>query len=293
MAFPVLRNSLSFFLLVFIGCTPLLGGGSAVTSSLKNRGPISIDPQNPYLAANQFLREQTESSKELAGFLNLKGYPSSLELKESAFSPLELIFYYATAEERYDLTKSDNSWLITGPFREKDATLPPPPLETAPVSSPLKKGTPVPVPTFKSPSGFSSPEPSHPSEAIPTPTAVPPEPVKPVKVKSALETSRPEPALSAAAEEEEPLAEISPRGDLVHYVTMQGETLSIIARWYTNDRSNAGKLGRLNRLKSSNDLAIGDTIVIPSYMIKNKVRLTEESLAKVQATALSEMQKNR
>lgn len=304
MEFPALRKFSLFSLLTLcVGCTPILSSDSAVIDSLKNRGAVTLDPQNPYLAANRFLKDEMATSTELAGFLNLKGYPASLELKESAFNPLELIFYYPSIGERYDLTKSQQGWIINGPYRDGSKIEPivsPTPRAPLPTSTPIAKkeakkalptpnvDTPLPTPTA---SGFSSPEPTEVPTVFATPSPVPTEELAPVKVKSALETSRPEPALSAAAESEQPLAEISPRGDLVHYVTLPGETLSIIARWYTEDRANAGKIGRLNRLKSSDSLSIGDTIVIPSYMIKNKVRLSEESLTKLQAVAQAEKQR--
>jgi hypothetical protein len=73
-------------------------------------------------------------------------------------------------------------------------------------------------------------------------------------------------------------AELSPKGDLVHYVTYPGETLYMIARWYTYDRENGPRLARINRLNNADRLALGDEIVVPAYMLKNKNRLSEEAL---------------
>lgn len=70
-------------------------------------------------------------------------------------------------------------------------------------------------------------------------------------------------------------AEITPKGDLVHYVTFEGETLEIIARWYSGDVSNAERLGRMNRLSATQALVPGDTVIVPAYMVRNSYRLSE------------------
>ena len=70
----------------------------------------------------------------------------------------------------------------------------------------------------------------------------------------------------------QPLAELTPKGDLVHYVTGNNETLTTLAEWYTRDKSTIGKIARLNNLKATAKLSPGDVIVIPSYLVKNKVR---------------------
>jgi hypothetical protein len=89
--------------------------------------------------------------------------------------------------------------------------------------------------------------------------------------------------LRALAEKESTnKAELTPKGDLVHYVTLQGETLSNIARWYTFDRENAKRLARINELKNPDQLSLGDIVIIPSYLVKNQRRLTESGLAAIQ-----------
>lgn len=76
-------------------------------------------------------------------------------------------------------------------------------------------------------------------------------------------------------------AELSPKGDLVHYVTYPGESLEIISRWYTFDEANRGAIARINNVEPSNSLAIGDTIVVPAYLLRNKNRLDEPALKAV------------
>jgi len=76
-------------------------------------------------------------------------------------------------------------------------------------------------------------------------------------------------------------AEITPTRDLVHYVTFAGETLSMIARWYTLDRANAGRLARINNMRDPNNLSLGDVIIVPSYLLRNEKRLSKQALDKL------------
>lgn len=65
-------------------------------------------------------------------------------------------------------------------------------------------------------------------------------------------------------------AELTPRGDLVHYVIAPNETIEQIAGWYTDNPANAEKLLRLNSLQK---LEVGDVVVVPNYMVKKKTRM--------------------
>jgi hypothetical protein len=79
-------------------------------------------------------------------------------------------------------------------------------------------------------------------------------------------------------------AEETPRGDIVHYVTSPQETLSIIALWYSGEKENNERLGRINRIKGES-LSPGDTLVIPRYMVKNKKILSSALVEKIAASA--------
>ena len=83
--------------------------------------------------------------------------------------------------------------------------------------------------------------------------------------------------VALAAKAPDVMAEISPKGDLVHYVTLPAETLEAITRWYTFDAANTARIRRINQLPATG-LAQGDQVVIPAYLIKNKKRLDEGSL---------------
>ena len=56
----------------------------------------------------------------------------------------------------------------------------------------------------------------------------------------------------------------------VHTIQWPGETLSIIAKWYTGSSSNWGALAKANPKLNPNLIRIGDKISIPKGLIKNQ-----------------------
>lgn len=85
----------------------------------------------------------------------------------------------------------------------------------------------------------------------------------------------PTPLIRLRAEAAGHPAETTPRGDLVHHVTDPTETLHLIATWYTDGVANAPRLARINGRSSTAPLLLGDTIVVPAYLIENRNRLTD------------------
>lgn len=64
--------------------------------------------------------------------------------------------------------------------------------------------------------------------------------------------------------------------DIQHIVQFQGETLRLIADWYTGTPDNMQKLARINDLENPNALAMGQTIRIPRYLVTNGTPLTKK-----------------
>lgn len=271
-AFIVASCISSQFLVFFSGCSELSGPNfnstnvAELRSALIGKGIIKIDPSNPYLAAGQLLNSEKQVSESLTGFLSIRGEPSAVEVEKDKSSKLILKLYYTDLFERYELAATENDWVIAGPF--PDQSVPRTINETPATPSPKPANTPTYAVKYWGT----------------TPTAIP--------TVLTTTTSEPTVAVIPAAESEltptsQNLAEISPRGDVVHYVTLPGETISIISRWYTGERENASKIARLNRMKNADTLQIGDSIVIPSYMVKNKNRLNESALVEIQKSISS------
>lgn len=68
----------------------------------------------------------------------------------------------------------------------------------------------------------------------------------------------------------------STRAGYIHTVRWQGETLSLIARWYTGSWKNWKALADLNRSINPDRLVIGDKVVIPEALLKNRKPLPRD-----------------
>lgn len=282
-----------------------LGPNAALVNRLKNRGPVTISTENPFLAGNLLLTKEVERSEEVRGFIKHRGSPAAIEVRKEFFTPLTMQFYYPETRQQYSLELAEGVWVIAGPTtidREKmkeilallrgqsTQTRTSQPDEqnqshTAPGSDPATQhsstdGTEDPFlerlekasqdESFRSPAQATQQQ-----SAADTPLTLP----TPAVARTAAAQPSDSQVISALAKKYGGQnAEISPQGDLVHYVTYSGETLPMIARWYTFDRTNADKLARINNLRNPHTLSVGDMVVIPSYMLKNKSRMSEKAV---------------
>lgn len=280
---------LGALLLSISACTPSTQQHGSFINRLKNRGPVALSTENPYIASNLLVSREMDRSPEMRGFVETKGAPPAIEVDKPTFSSLTLKFYYPESREFYTLEEENDIWIIRGPntiprdTMKEVATLTrgmqgEPKLQLRVTSGQFKSAGTSPAPIAHSPASDSKPlSPLTPKAAIPKPSAEKP-PSQDQEAAVILKIKE----LSANSTQ----AELSPKGDLVHYVTYPGETLSMISRWYTHDRANAGRIARVNGLADPSGLKIGDTIVIPSYLLKNKQRLSEEAVTQLLPTSL-------
>lgn len=66
----------------------------------------------------------------------------------------------------------------------------------------------------------------------------------------------------------------------VHQVRWSGETLSVIAKWYTGDFENWKALTKANPKLNPNRMFIGAKILIPEDLVKNRDPMPQEFLGK-------------
>ena len=285
-------------------CTTPTITTNPILTRLKNRGPVAVSSDNPYVASNMMLDKVKQESEEVRGFLEKRGAPSVIEVEQGLFSEPSMFFYYAEHGEYYRLERDDEFWLIEGPFGMEEAKLaklrPLTQVQRAtqerlmtPPVAPVK--SPAPRPEAKQPVGEEKKMlPLHPeAKEMPLPGAAlaaaseapgnapavapvrPAAAAKPVEEKANVDQSL---IQQIIARGDKATGELTPKGDLVHYVTYPDEDLSIIARWYTYEAWNAGKIARVSGIAANKPLSPGDTLVIPAYLLKNKVRLTREGL---------------
>jgi hypothetical protein len=221
------------------------------------------------------------------GFINQRGTPAAIEVFKTWSGKATIQLYYLDRNQYYSAEEvGKKSWAISGPkpiplkgidllknlteFRQGDAALELKPDASKSPSSLILE----PAKTkFEEPKSLPVTTPSLPLTNTITPA--------PAQSSSPGTTESVIGLIQELSEETIEEAEVSPRGDIVHYVSFSGETLSIIARWYTLDVRNTGRISRINSLNNPSRLDIGDSIVIPSYLVKNKKMLTETSLKAV------------
>lgn len=63
-----------------------------------------------------------------------------------------------------------------------------------------------------------------------------------------------------------------------HTVRWKGETLSLIAQWYTGDIAAWKALADYNRLSDPKTIKIGDRILIPELLVKNRNPMPHEQV---------------
>lgn len=287
------------FLLILIcflsSCSSSLKLNNSLIKRLRNRGPVALSSDNPFIAANLLISNEAQNSPELAGFINHRGAPLAIEIHTELFEPVNMDFFYPKEQEVYSLEDYENTWIIRGPFPlDRDKMK-----EVLALTAGIKEDPKLSI--AKAPVATNVESPYSKSEVLETKPKVEevepessdikkpaPESEKITAFQSPYTSNVARSAAVSASQEEETIAklsqairetpELTPKGDAVHYVTYSGETLSMIARWYTNERANASKLARINKLNNPNKLDIGDTVIIPSYLLKNKKRLTEQAV---------------
>lgn len=264
-----------------VGCSQLPSPNRSLADRVKNRGPLVLSDENPYLASNLFLAREMDRSKEVSGFIRKHGAPAAIAVEGDYFEAVKVRLFYPESRTSYTVEDVGDAHVITGPtpLSSEESR------ELAQVTRDIQ-GVPV-LTTSVEPAGTTTARlPEGPEE-----NSAPPEGVarRLEKAKHQLAGTGEEPAdaLSRPATDG-PEAEISPKGDLVHYVTYPGETLSMIARWYTGDRANAGRIARINGLQNPDHVSIGDTVVVPKYLLSTTKRLTPRAIEALSATARSE-----
>ena len=65
----------------------------------------------------------------------------------------------------------------------------------------------------------------------------------------------------------------------VHTVEWPGETLPMIAQWYTGNKDNGKVLAKTNPDIAAEHLAVGDQVRIPLELVKNNKKMPKEFIA--------------
>lgn len=281
-----------------------LGASNNLDEQLANQGPIPLSADNPYVGTNYYLAQQMEKNAQLRGFIKHQGTPDAIEIRARLFRSLRVYLFYLDKHEAFLLEESNGDWIILGPERIPQSILVnfdrmTPVGRHAPLSTSKKASGKVTKDDEESISTLSWGE----DKTLPTVeqakvSELPPpvraakqsakkadKPVAKVKTSAADSKIAPLPPASKNASPEviDELSEVSnvdesPSGDIIHHVSFPGETLRIIAEWYTGDKNNANRLTRINEIAKPETLQLGQRIRIPRYLLKTMAPLPRSHL---------------
>jgi hypothetical protein len=204
-----------------------------------------VAKENRYLPANRLLAEHVQSSGVFNEQIAMMGQPDALRVERELFSPTQVVLYYAAKDQQINFIKRGSEWV-----REEPTLIDPE--ERAQIlgesGEALVAAAPEEVPAAMLPSIVEAP----------------------IEFKA-----RMSPAMLSHREAEFKRLK---NGDYKHTVTFSGETLALIADWYTGKPSNAASLAKASNRPTARTLAKGDVIIIPRRLMRNATALPEAAL---------------
>lgn len=254
-----------------------------VLLSLEGKEPLLLSEDNKYLAPNKLVSLLQQESESIRGFIRERGVPDAVRAVDASAKEGKVEFFYLAPDELYRLEQHQGVWIVLGPEPiQREYVLP---LRQA-VRNRMRSGAnTASADNVESNTDSQSPviEPS----SIGPGTGMSSSGSPPIEGTTSLPVARKAPSPSEiealAGKEKLPTAKINERGDLIHVVVSSQENFQALALWYTYDEANAEKIARINGKALSEKLLPGDTIAIPSYLVKNKKSLQPGLLQPLQS----------
>lgn len=249
------------------GCSTQLPFKGGLYQRLSNRGPVLLSTENPFLPANRLLSEELHNSAELRDFIAERGSPAAIEVTQSLLSSTELSLIYPAENEVYRLAQRKSGWSVGEPEALSTEVL-------EKIESELALGGVSLGDTGDAQKYVAAILPSGELAEDTTRASLAPSDMSGNK--------RGSPPNSAKRERNSVprLAKITvlKNGGLVHSVTFPGESLSVIAAWYTGATSNTTLIAKANKITKDKVVKIGQSVTIPSKLVKNRKPLSQAFL---------------
>lgn len=246
---------------------------NGLRTELANHGPMALSTSNPYIASNLFLAREIKLSSSLRGFIKYRGTPDGIQITKGFFRAPKVYLFYLDKNEGYLLENGNNDWFIRGPEQI-------PPSYKYRLSDIQATGGNAPLALNEQTAWQTSSTESNPERSISghrnslfseedikvSPQFTYPKQSAtgkgnyPYYTKPATTSNSKRAALQSV--------KLSQSGDLIHTVTYPGESLNIIASWYTGSKDYSGRIARINGIKNPNIVNLGEKIRIPRYMLK-------------------------
>jgi hypothetical protein len=264
MSFKSISIACALFLApVLTGCSGTTRSATGLYDRLNNRGPVLLSSDNPFLPANRLLSQELESSSEMRDFVAKRGSPAAIAVRNGILERTELSLFYPSESEVYTLVRKPSGWVVGAPEPLSDETLARLEEELAvggfstsrPAGAVLKDGGQGDLDQEHSARArFDGKWPSWPQQA----------------------TSN-----SHSGGRQSAVVRIARNGTLTHTVTFPGESLSVVAVWYTGAASNLYLISRANGIAPEQYLKLGEQVVIPAKIAKNKKPLTAAAVQRL------------
>jgi hypothetical protein len=246
-------------LLSVSGCSIRKHECGVLFDRLKGKGPVLIEPNNDSVASTKFFHETWRSSASIKHLVTQRGAPEAISVEREFLQPNRMRLFYPGQGQVYILDLHEDEWLVSG-------------------SEPIVQSD------FEK---LSRQRAALASGAVHSTVA---DQRLPMLVK-------PAPALQAGSLMHAPVSHLAPgefRGRLkppgvaavatlskqdsrsfVHTVTFTGESLALLADWYTDSEANASRLAAANKRSVLQPLRKGERIQIPSSLMLNPEPLPE------------------
>ncbi len=240
-----------FCAVLMSGCVGGVVGGGPVLERLNGRGPVMLASDNPYLPANRLLEDEMKASNAMREFVDRRGRPTAIGVTRGILKRPEIQLYYPDAGEVYSFKHKGGDWLTRGPEEISSADR-----EVLALNETSAQDLSVQKPG----SGSTDLEERMIAHLEQEPDS------------SARASMRPLPHIRYAS------LKRLPKGSYSHTVTFSGETLAVLADWYTGNRAYASRLRASVRSAANAPLKKGVTVTIPKELLRNKTPLPETAL---------------
>ena len=245
--------------LALAGCSMSSQTSSPLYERLSSRGPVVLGLDNPYLPANLFLEEQIKESVAIRRLVQEQGRPTAVGIDRRLFRTTRITLYYSGDNESFTMTRWGQDWDV-----EEPSAISPSDRESIVQQLALSDELHNP----RNPQHFISPPVARASlRSAPVVSGRAPEERR--ELRGRLKS----PQQAAEAE----LSRLT-NGNYRHTVTFRGETLRLIAEWYTEDPANAAALATASNRSTEQVLKIGEAITIPRRLMRNATPLPEARL---------------
>lgn len=258
-----LAFSLALFIATITGCGPGPATVSQLYVRLDGRGPVLLGDGNDNLPADALLKEQRASSPTLSDFVASHGEPAALSVERRLYRPTQLALYYPNENRRFVFTRWSADWELAGPEKIQSE-------DRESLAAQLAQA-----------GGELGAAPKAVSEAVPVRRAElanEPMSTQASLARAPLGEQELRGRLKPPQEAQEARLVRLPNGDYRHRVTFEGETLRLLADWYTEDAKNAGALASASRRAPTTPLRIGDEVTIPKRLMRNVQALPEAAV---------------